>query len=55
VLEAWLEAGPPAPHHTLVHGRFVVEHGRLLSADQDDRRRRHDAITADWQRFADSR
>jgi len=55
VLEAWLAAGPPAPRHTLVNGQFVVEHGHLVSADHDDRRRRHDAITADWQRFADSR
>jgi len=55
ILEAWLTDGPPAPRHTLVHGRFVVENGRLLTADQENRRSRHDAITAEWQRFADSR
>ncbi len=55
VLEAWLEAGPPAPRHTLVQGRFVVENGLLVSADAADIRRRHDAITRDWQRFADAR
>jgi len=55
ILEAWLTDGPPALRHTLVHGRFVVENGRLLTADQEDRRSRHDAITAEWQRFADSR
>ncbi len=55
VLEAWLEEGPPAPRHTIVHGRFVVENGQLVSADAADIRRRHDAITRDWQRFADTR
>jgi len=55
VLEAWLDAGPPAPRDTLVHGQFVVEKGQLVSAHHDDRRHRHDAITAAWQRFADSR
>jgi cytosine/adenosine deaminase-related metal-dependent hydrolase len=55
VLEAWLAAGPIAPTHTIVQGNFVVEHGRLVSADYEDRKRRHDLITADWQRFADAR
>jgi cytosine/adenosine deaminase-related metal-dependent hydrolase len=55
VLEAWLAGGPAAPRHTLVQGRFVVQDGHLVSADYVDRKRRHDAITADWQRFADSR
>jgi hypothetical protein len=55
VLEAWLEHGPPAPRHTLVQGRFVVENGQLVAANAEDMRRRHDAITRDWQRFADAR
>jgi len=55
VLEAWLADGPPAPRHTLVHGRFVVEKGALVSADVDDRKRRHDAITREWQRVVDRR
>jgi hypothetical protein len=38
-----------------VHGRFVVEEGALVSSDYDDRRRRHDAITGEWQRFVDGR
>jgi hypothetical protein len=33
----------------------VVENGRLLSPQYEDMKRRHDAITADWQRFVDSR
>jgi cytosine/adenosine deaminase-related metal-dependent hydrolase len=55
ILEGWLSAGPPAPRHTVVHGRFVVENGVLVSSDYDDRRRRHDAITGEWQRFVDGR
>jgi cytosine/adenosine deaminase-related metal-dependent hydrolase len=54
-LEAWLASGPGAPRHTLVQGRFVVENGRLVAPVYDDMKRRHDAITADWQRFVDSR
>jgi cytosine/adenosine deaminase-related metal-dependent hydrolase len=55
VLEAWLADGPPAPRHTLVHGKLVVENGHLVSPDYDDRKRRHDRITADWQRIVDAR
>lgn len=55
VLEAWLADGPPAPRHTIVQGRFVVENGALTSPALEDRQRRHDAITRDWQRFVDAR
>lgn len=55
VLESWLADGPRAPRHTLVHGRFLVEEGALVSTDYDDRRRRHDAITREWQGFVDRR
>jgi cytosine/adenosine deaminase-related metal-dependent hydrolase len=55
VLEAWLAAGPLAPRHTIVQGEFVVENGNLVSSDYEDRRRRHDQITADWQQFVDAR
>jgi cytosine/adenosine deaminase-related metal-dependent hydrolase len=54
VLEAWLADGPLAPRHTIIQGRFVVENGALINPNYLDRQRRHDAITADWQRFADS-
>lgn len=54
VLEAWLSDGPAAPLHTIVQGRFVVRHGALVSADYEDRKRRHDRITAEWQRVADA-
>jgi cytosine/adenosine deaminase-related metal-dependent hydrolase len=55
VLEAWLTGGPAAPRHTIVQGKFVVHNGRLVSTDYEDRKRRHDRISAEWQRFADSR
>jgi cytosine/adenosine deaminase-related metal-dependent hydrolase len=55
VLEAWLADGPRAPRHTIVQGRFVVENGGLVSADYEDRKRRHDGITGEWQRFVDAR
>jgi cytosine/adenosine deaminase-related metal-dependent hydrolase len=55
LLESWLADGPPAPRHTLVQGRFVVENGRLVSPNYQDRLRRHERITADWQRFVDAR
>jgi cytosine/adenosine deaminase-related metal-dependent hydrolase len=55
VLEAWLSDGPRAPRHTLVQGEFVVANGSLVSPDYEDRKRRHDRITGEWQRFVDSR
>jgi len=55
MLEAWLAGGPPAPRHTLVQGRFVVENGALVSPHVAERRLRHDRITAQWQRFVDAR
>jgi imidazolonepropionase-like amidohydrolase len=54
-LEAWLADGPAAPRHTIVQGKFVVENGRLVSAEYEDRKCRHDRITAEWQRFVDAR
>jgi len=55
VLEAWLADGPAAPRHTIVQGRFIVQDGDFVSPDYEDRKRRHDQVTADWQRFVDSR
>jgi cytosine/adenosine deaminase-related metal-dependent hydrolase len=55
ILEAWLADGPAAPRHTIVQGKFVVENGSLVSPDYEDRKRRHDQITAEWQRFVDAR
>jgi cytosine/adenosine deaminase-related metal-dependent hydrolase len=55
VLEAWLADGPRAPRHTIVQGKFVVANGCLVSPDYEDRKLRHDRITAEWQRFVDAR
>jgi cytosine/adenosine deaminase-related metal-dependent hydrolase len=55
VLEAWLDAGPAAPRDTIVQGKFVVKGGVLTAPGFEDIDRRHKAITAEWQRFADSR
>jgi cytosine/adenosine deaminase-related metal-dependent hydrolase len=55
VLEEWLADGPKAPRHTIVQGKLVVYNGCLVSADYEDRKRRHDRITDEWQRFVDAR
>jgi cytosine/adenosine deaminase-related metal-dependent hydrolase len=55
ILEAWLADGPAAPRHTIVQGKFVVENGSLVSSDHEGIKRRHDGITAEWQRFVDAR
>jgi cytosine/adenosine deaminase-related metal-dependent hydrolase len=53
VLEGWLSDGPQAPKHTIIQGRCVVENGQFVNANYADRRRRHDLITARWQRVLD--
>jgi cytosine/adenosine deaminase-related metal-dependent hydrolase len=45
-VEALLRCGPLAAHHTVVAGRPVVEEGRLVNPDLDDRLRRHRAAAA---------
>ncbi len=42
-VEAWLRCGPVAAHHTVVAGRPVVQDGRIVSPDLEDRLRRHEA------------
>lgn len=55
VLECWLTDGPKAPRHTIIQGRSVVDNGLLVNADYADRKRRHDQITAQWQRVVDGK
>ena len=55
LLEAWLEAGPPAPRHTIVQGNFIVRDGVLTAARYEEMQARHGRVSADWQRFVDSR
>ncbi len=40
-IEAWLRCGPLASTHTLVAGRFVVEHGRPVAPALEDMLARH--------------
>jgi hypothetical protein len=53
VLEGWLSDGPRPPRYTIIQGRCVVDNGHLVNADYADRKRRHDQITAQWQRVVD--
>jgi cytosine/adenosine deaminase-related metal-dependent hydrolase len=55
MLEAWLQAGPAAPRHTIVQGRFLVRDGVLLAPRYEEMQKRHDRITAEWQSFVDHR
>jgi cytosine/adenosine deaminase-related metal-dependent hydrolase len=55
LLEAWLESGPLAPRDTIVNGKFLVKNGSYTNPKYDEMDRRHKAVTADWQRFVDSR
>jgi cytosine/adenosine deaminase-related metal-dependent hydrolase len=54
LLESWMADGPAAPKHTIIQGRCVVENGHFVSEDYADHKRRHDRITAEWQRVVDS-
>jgi cytosine/adenosine deaminase-related metal-dependent hydrolase len=45
-VEALLRCGPVRAHHTVVAGTPVVEAGRLVNADIEDRLRRHRAASA---------
>jgi cytosine/adenosine deaminase-related metal-dependent hydrolase len=53
VLEGWLSDGPKPPTYTIIQGRCVVDNGRLVNEDYAERKRRHDSITAQWQRIVD--
>ena len=45
-VEAWLRCGPIAARHTVVNGRAVVEHGRLVATGEEEMLCRHRAISA---------
>ncbi|MDY7101810.1 MAG: 8-oxoguanine deaminase [Actinomycetota bacterium] len=47
-VEAWLRCGPVAARHTVVAGRPVVEDGRLVRADVEERLAQHRAIADRW-------
>jgi cytosine/adenosine deaminase-related metal-dependent hydrolase len=48
-VEAWLRCGPAAPRHTVVHGRFVVEDGAIVSPRLGEMLARHRALAARMQ------
>ena len=40
-IEAWLRCGPVAARHTIINGQLVVEDGRLVSGDLEDKLAHH--------------
>jgi cytosine/adenosine deaminase-related metal-dependent hydrolase len=48
-VEAWLRCGPISAHHTMVGGNLVVEDGRLVHADVDERLLGHRRIASRFQ------
>ncbi len=52
-IEAWLRCGPTSARHTVVHGRFIVRDGRLVSPDVDARLVDHTRISRRIQQLAD--
>jgi cytosine/adenosine deaminase-related metal-dependent hydrolase len=48
-VEAWLRCGPVAARHTVVHGRPVVEDGRLVASEVEERLARHRQISRRFQ------
>jgi len=51
-IEAWLRCGPVAARHTVVAGRLVVEDGRLVHAEVEDRLARHTVVAGRLQGLA---
>jgi cytosine/adenosine deaminase-related metal-dependent hydrolase len=51
-VEAWLRCGPAAARETIVHGRFVVRGGRLVTARADEMMAKHRRMSARMQSFA---
>ncbi len=47
-IEAWLRCGPTAARHTIVHGRSIVEDGRLTLTGVDEMLARHRTIATAW-------
>ena len=45
-VEAWLRCGPNSARHTVVHGRTVVEGGRIVASGEEEMLRRHREISA---------
>lgn len=50
-VEAWLRCGPVSARDTVVHGRFVVRGGELVSGKVDEMLRSHRALAARMQQL----
>ena len=50
-VEAWLRCGPVSARDTVVHGRFVVRGGELVSGKVDEMLRTHRALAARMQQL----
>jgi cytosine/adenosine deaminase-related metal-dependent hydrolase len=48
-VEALLRCGPNAALHTIIAGQLVVEDGRLVDANLEDRLERHATVSRRWQ------
>ena len=51
-IEAWLRCGPVSPRHTIIAGRSVVEGGRLVNPDVDERLAAHERVARRLQGLA---
>ena len=54
-IEAWLRCGPTAAHHTIVHGKQVVNNGQLVSTRVDEMLTAHHKIASRMQSFSGGR
>lgn len=48
-IEGWLRCGPVGAHHTIVNGRPVVEHGRLVHSGLEEMLVRHRVVARRFQ------
>jgi cytosine/adenosine deaminase-related metal-dependent hydrolase len=48
-IEGWLRGGPTSAHHTIVNGALVVQNGRLVNADLEQRLSEHRVIARRFQ------
>lgn len=52
-VEAWLRCGPAVARDTIVHGRFVVRDGAIVSGRLDEMLRAHDRLARRMQQLGD--
>jgi cytosine/adenosine deaminase-related metal-dependent hydrolase len=52
-IEAWLRCGPTGAKHTIVHGKLVVDNGKLVSNKVDSMLATHRTVAKRMQRITD--